>query len=395
MVEVHVRVQGDTHGPSHDNSLSAADVPESVRLSWQSAGSSGSYHQVAYHQQFGGAIGRGSSDSTGGGGSTSLRGGRSIDFGSRVPGKALSLSIANDILPGIPPRLANLRFGPILGSGSYADVYSGYLGYRPVAIKVIEIPDTRKSKKDWGAHYEALLAVEIKHPNVITTYDWSRIEEPRGWQVWIVQEQCDHGSLSQMIESGGFMVPENNENIDDDKDGEVPGPNLPVVLETVREVARGMRYLHSIGEVHADLSSNNVLLTSADNSRGFLAKVTDFGLSKLGTSKHITKTWGTVTYMPPEVLLEGIVSKSADVYAFGVMFWEMVSGRRAWTGLTTPQVIFAVGCREQKLELPSEGKVPHEVVEILQKCMATEASERPSFEEVCTELDTLLDKLQE
>ncbi|KAL4529734.1 hypothetical protein Ndes2526A_g04498 [Nannochloris sp. 'desiccata'] len=383
MVEVHVRVQADTHDPSK----CPADAPESVRLSWQSAGSggslgsSGSFNQgYLGHQELGGLIVRGSSNST-----ESTYRGPSSDYMSKVPSKALSLSIARDILSGIPPRLNTLRFGEILGSGSYADVYSGYLGSRPVAIKVIEIPDTRKQKKDWGAHYEALLAVDVKHPNVITTYDWSRIEEPRGWQVWIIQERCDGGSLSQAIESGSL-----NKKEDKIKNPQSV-PDLPIILETMREVARGMRYLHAVGEVHADLSSNNVLLTSADNQRGFVAKVTDFGLSKLGTSSHVTESYGTVNYMPPEVLLEGVVSKAGDVYAFGVIFWEMVYGKRAWRGLSTTQVVFAVSCREQKLEMPSFEGVSKEVVAILEKCTATEASERPTFEELCTELDALID----
>ncbi len=301
MVVVHCRVQADTHDPSK----CPPDAPESVRLSWQSGGSGGSSsfsssfnqpHQLLDSSGItcsNNSIVRGSNNSTGSGGVGGGVGsggsgypsrGLSNDFGSRVPGKALSLSIANDILSSIPPRLNNLRFGDILGSGSYADVYSGYLGSRPVAIKVIEIPDTRKQKKDWGAHYEALLAVDVKHPNVITTYDWSRIEEPRGSQVWIVLERCDGGSLSQAIESGVFTLDKDN------PDTSNPRPNIPAILETMREVARGMRYLHSVGEVHADLSSNNVLLTSADNERGFVAKVTDFGLSKLGTSNHQTQT---------------------------------------------------------------------------------------------------------
>jgi serine/threonine protein kinase len=96
--------------------------------------------------------------------------------------------------------------------------------------------------------------------------------------------------------------------------------------------------------------------------------------------------------MPPEVLLEGIISKAGDVYAYGVCFWEMICQKRAWMGLSTPQVIFAVSCRGERLKLPStkgENGVPKEVVAIVEKCMAVDASKRPSFEELCTELDAL------
>ena len=185
--------------------------------------------------------------------------------------------------------MANLEFGDILGAGSYADVYSGFLGSKPVAIKVIEIPGVQQNKRNWESHYEALLAVDVSHENVITTYDWCKIEEQRGLQVWIVQELCDRGTLSSAIEYGTFFL---------NKDANITRqPDLHSILETAEEVAKGMKYLHSTGEIHADLSANNILLSSADNDRGFVAKVTDFGLSRLQTSIQTTKTTGTVSYM--------------------------------------------------------------------------------------------------
>ena len=266
-VEVHIRVQTDTHkGP--------------ISTTRHSAGGGGC--SSVPHASPGG-VGRYSSHSGGSNGSRSFPSGTNTSSGGRWSGPI------SDKATGIPPRMANLEFGDILGAGSYADVYSGFLGSKPVAIKVIEIPGVQQNKRNWESHYEALLAVDVSHENVITTYDWCKIEEQRGLQVWIVQELCDRGTLSSAIEYGTFFL---------NKDANITRqPDLHSILETAEEVAKGMKYLHSTGEIHADLSANNILLSSADNDRGFVAKVTDFGLSRLQTSIQTTKTTGTVSYM--------------------------------------------------------------------------------------------------
>ena len=187
----------------------------------------------------------------------------------------------------VPPRLESLQFGALLGSGSFADVYAGFLGDFPVAIKVITIHPAYIVEEDWVAHYEAHLAVDMLHENVVKTLDWCRIESPNGDQVWIIQELCDLGSLSNALKIG--FLKENG-------DPEGP-PDMQKVLETALDIANGLRYLHATDQIHSDLSTNNVLLTSAENDRGFVGKVTDFGLSRLGSKEYATRTVGTVSHM--------------------------------------------------------------------------------------------------
>lgn len=89
-----------------------------------------------------------------------------------------------------------------------------------------------------------------------------------------------------------------------------------------------------------DLTGGNVLLTSSsDNPHGFCAKIGDFGLSRLmGNCSNVdTNTYGTLTHMPPEVVVSGQVSAAADVYSFGVLLYEMIIGERAWAGLSHVQ----------------------------------------------------------
>ncbi|WIA36802.1 hypothetical protein OEZ86_008057 [Tetradesmus obliquus] len=95
--------------------------------------------------------------------------------------------------------------------------------------------------------------------------------------------------------------------------------------------------IHSRNIVHGDLNARNVLVRSnAAAAAGLTAKLADFGLSramKQHQTHRTTKTWGTMSHMPPEVLKEGRMSPAMDVYAFGVMMWEAATGKTAFKEL--------------------------------------------------------------
>lgn len=294
-----------------------------------------------------------------------------------VPVRALEIGSMH-----IPPRLSSLKRGPLLGKGSYGSVYWGTLGDSQVAIKVMEhAAGPEAAEQLWSAQYESMIASDLFHHDLVRTIDWCGHSDEQGGSVWIVQELCDKGSLSNALKEGRFR-----------EGGELEGrPMMCAVLETALEVARGMQYLHSHDVLHGDLSSNNVLLISADNARGFEAKVTDFGLSRaLGGQDITTKTVGTVSHMPPEVLMEGLMAKSGDVYSFGVMLFELYTGNRAWAGSSQAQVIFAITCRNEKLKLPEDA--PPRYVTLVDACMG-DRENRPTFDYIRQELEAMLAQL--
>ncbi len=93
-------------------------------------------------------------------------------------------------------------------------------------------------------------------------------------------------------------------------------------------------------------------------------QVADFGLARTSTAQYImTQTQGTLTHMPPEVLAEGKVTKSADVYAFGVILWEMFTGERPFAGMRQAQILEAVmsASSQLPLELPTRTPVGFQV----------------------------------
>lgn len=142
-------------------------------------------------------------------------------------------------------------------------------------------------------------------------------------ETWIVMEFCDIGNLSDAIANGFFQK----------------RPALQKFLEwqTAMDIASAMEYLHSQDIVHGDLKGANVLLRSCPSEhRSFIAKVSDFGLSKFMSpmkTHHSTRSHGTITHMPPEMLRTGTLTKAVDVYSFGVILWEIITARSPFKGL--------------------------------------------------------------
>ncbi len=284
-----------------------------------------------------------------------------------------------------PPRLATLRLGDLLGKGSYGKVYFGLLKESPVAVKVMQAPP-RSADLIWAAQYETMIASDLEHENIVQTIDWCEYDDSNMSTIWIVQELCDRGSLSVALEKGLLRKR--------DLEERYGPPNIVWFYETAIDIARGMAYLHSHDVVHGDLSSNNVMIVSADNSRGFIAKINDFGLSRAlggGAAADVsTKTIGTVSHMSPELLLDGVNSRAGDVYSLGVLLWEMWKGMRAFNGCSQAQIIFALTCSpngDGALKIPTDA--PEAMAKLMEECLSSRES-RPTFEDIVPRLEAML-----
>jgi serine/threonine-protein kinase CTR1 len=166
----------------------------------------------------------------------------------------------------------------------------------------------------------------------------------------------------------------------------------PVNLELQKKIANdivcGMYYLVSCHPpiYHRDLKSHNILLDSA-----LRAKITDFGLSKVKTeSLSSLSRVGTPQWSAPEVLdsdAEQVDYEKADVFSFGVVLWELVTGNIPWKGLRPDQVISAVAFKGKRLEVPDN--VDPAMKDIMTRCWKQNPQERYTFKEVLDQLCTL------
>ncbi|MFN2176343.1 MAG: ATP-binding protein [Anaerolineales bacterium] len=191
----------------------------------------------------------------------------------------------------------------LLGAGGLGSVYRAHDQKldRPVAIKILHDSSLNASGRE-RLLAEAQAAAQLNHPNIITIHDVARSGEGD----FIVMEFASGGSLR------------------DQPPGDMEG-----VLEAARQICAALEHAHRSGIIHRDLKPENVLISSQGD-----LKLSDFGLARSLGSETETRDAisGTVHYMAPEVALGEDYDGRADLYALGVMLYELVCGRLPFEG---------------------------------------------------------------
>ena len=260
-----------------------------------------------------------------------------------------------------------IRVGPYeivaqIGAGGMGEVYRARdtrLG-RDVAIKVLPAEFAEDPERLKRFEREARATAALSHPNILDVHDVGTFEGVP----YLVEELLEGESLKERLEPGALGV----------------GEAVRIALE----VARGLAAAHGKGIVHRDLKPGNVFLTSDGR-----VKVLDFGLAKLvgtvplGEAETLTQApsattgfgsvMGTVAYMAPEQARGQPVDMRTDVFAFGVVLYEMLVGKRPFVGSTGTDVVAAI-LKEEPAPLPAS--VSPELAAVVTRCLAKEPGER-------------------
>jgi len=146
------------------------------------------------------------------------------------------------------------------------------------------------------------------------------------------------------------------------------------------DAAAGMEYLHSKGIVHRDLKTLNLLVTE-----DFTVKVADFGLSKVKSMSKSIMTgsihvMGTLAYMAPELLHGKPFNEKVDVYAFGIVLWEILTRDNPFHGMGQDIIYHGVKSGTLKPVIVS-GSCPEEYAKLLLACLETNPLKRPTFQQ--------------
>ena len=182
---------------------------------------------------------------------------------------------------------------------------------RDVAIKVLLAEMAANKTVEKRFYLEALAVSKLRHPNTIQIHDFG---ETKDGQLYIAMEFLDGRDLKEVIRAEKALAPKRAANV-------------------AVQMLRSLREAHSKGIVHRDLKPDNVFLCSVGDEPDFV-KVLDFGVAKLRESDKnqatLTKTgaiFGTPRYMSPEQSVSSNVDHRSDLYAIGVMLYEMLAGR--------------------------------------------------------------------
>ncbi|KAL4561454.1 hypothetical protein LXL04_033620 [Taraxacum kok-saghyz] len=286
-------------------------------------------------------------------------------------------------------KLATENFSDnnFIGQGGFGRVYSGRLLVSTsattsssqgtmVAVKRLDM------KFGQGQHeflMEIVMLASYKHDNVVSLVGFC----DEGNEKIIVYEHEIHGSLDNHLESDLTWV-----------------QRINICLGA----ARGLNYLHSgVGEghrvLHRDIKSSNVLL-----DENWKAKISDFGLSKIGPTNHVftflvTKACGTLGYLDPVYVSTGVLTKESDVYSFGVLLFEVLCGRLAVIGKYDDERRFLSHLARLRYE---EGKIDDIIFpkirnqikhnssqtfsEIAYQCLNMDRKQRPTMAEIVERL---------
>jgi Tol biopolymer transport system component len=257
-----------------------------------------------------------------------------------------------------PTTIAHYRISAKLGEGATGEVYRAIdtkLG-REVAIKIIPEDFANDAQRMPRFTREAQMLASLNHPNIAAIYG----VEDRA----LIMELVEGQTLAERIKQGAIPLGE--------------------AIEFARQIADGLEAAHEKGIVHRDLKPANIKITPTGT-----IKLLDFGLAKadgpwtsavsaeeLPSTISVARTGagmilGTPAYMAPEQARGRSVDKRADIWAFGVILYEMLTGQRVFEGETLTDVLASVTRQD-----PDLARVPAQVRPMLERCLAKDPKKR-------------------
>lgn len=253
-------------------------------------------------------------------------------------------------------RMIDRRYevGERIARGGMASVYEGVdlRLDRKVAVKVMH--PHLSDDEDFRERFiqEAKAAARLAHPNVVNTYD----QGEEGELAWLVMELVPSITLRDLLAERGRITPEQS-------------------LDVLEAILAGLSAAHRAGIVHRDLKPENILL--AHDGR---IKIGDFGLARAATANTATgkALLGTIAYLSPELVTRGVADARSDIYAVGIMLFEMLTGKQPFTGDEPMQIAFQHANEQVPLPSTEAPGVPEQLDSLVHWATQRDPNLRPA-----------------
>ena len=260
----------------------------------------------------------------------------------------------------------------LAGVGGMSAVYRAYHREmeRPVALKIL-LPHLTLNDPDMVRMFEreARAAGQINHPNVATIYDTGRTAED---MVYLSMEWLEGHTLEKIIRQNAPL-------------------NWETTAQLLEQIAAGLTAAHQCRIIHRDLKPGNIMVLPQANG-SMQVKILDFGIAKIAATEadnFVSTAVGTVHYASPEQMIPGnAIDSRTDLYALGVMIYEMLTGRLPFEGNSVSDLV-----RQHLLEPPlplsfNRPDAPIAIVELVEQMLAKRPAGRPaSAQEVWTRFE--------
>ncbi|GAB2282891.1 Serine/threonine-protein kinase sty17 [Dionaea muscipula] len=278
----------------------------------------------------------------------------SVGYGNRSKSEGSELEI----------EISLLKFGSKVASGTCGDLYYGTYGDQEVAIKILK-PERVNTDLLKEFFQELNIMRKIQHKNVVQ-FIGACTQPPT---LCIVTEFMPRGNVFDFIhkQRGAFK--------------------LPSLVRAAIDVSQGMEYLHQNHIVHRDLKTANLLMNEDE-----VIKITDFGIARVQAQTGImTSETGTYRWMAPEVIEHKPYDHKADVFSFGVVLWELLTGELPYAHLTPLQA--AVGVVQKGLRPAIPNDTHPKLAALVNKCWHQDPAVRPNFSEIIKILQEINDEI--
>ena len=260
--------------------------------------------------------------------------------------------------------IAHYEIQEIIGKGGYGVVYKArdINLDRSVAIKFLQPQGYVDEKERDRFIREAKVASSLDHPNICTIYEIGTA--PNG-QLFIAMAYYEGETLRHKLKRGPLQ--------------------LDAALKYAIDIAQGLAKAHNHRVVHLDIKPDNIAITGDD-----VAKILDFGLAKLVHDSSQAETLhGTIEYMAPEQIC-GLSDNRTDIWALGVVTYEMITGRRPFTAIARLEILHAISSQAFRPASELRPGLPKELEELLARALAKNPAERyQRAEEILAHLHAL------
>jgi GAF domain-containing protein len=275
------------------------------------------------------------------------------------------MKIASDDITTYSYNMEDIEMLNTIGAGSYGEVYKANVRGRVVAVKKLHVKSIKAEQVEAFCQ-EASLMCQLQHPNIVGFV--GAVTDPAS--LCIITEYCNRGSLADLLLNHAVPM------------------TFQQKMQFAYDAAEGMKYLHASNPVilHRDLKSDNLLVTE-----DWRIKVGDFGLTRFMSAKKAMTQVGTPMWMAPEIIMGKKYTEKADVYAFGIILWELLTRLEPYEDKEPMQIVVQVV--NEGLRPMMTREFDHSpLAPLIRDCWAANPDERPSFEIIAERLQSMINK---